>query len=224
MSAHLQYNSFVEPDMLQLNMETISKELNDLIEMEKASVCENSNNACKGYFNKIKLPQVNETQVQKELSQVQHPQMIPNTYGLSQNLQSYGVYPNYYQAMAMPNLQYNSVNQPYGYYYMPVDFSPSEESACLNNANMHCHTNTGNFARAPEYEIHYLNAAPEYSGSRAVVPLISANIKEHKNRGNCNNGYRKYSKQQIYTLPTTEIIDYDNIHVDITELGWSLTG
>ena len=207
-----QYDTKAEPDMLQLNMETISKELNDLIvtseqEFTMATLYQpaNSPNAVQS---QLPLPQTN----------FQDSMYLINNLYNHQQLQSINEFQN-----AKTNLKYLP-NAPFP--QLLFDFNTSNGyntgMACYPAANYLCAgasaniSSSGSSTTTPTYEFHYLKTSGEHERK---------NLRYNNATG--SGAYRKTPKfmnKYINQKLQTSTLDSDNIKIDLSKIDFFKNG
>ena len=207
-----QYDTKAEPDMLQLNMETISKELNELIvtgEQEFAMATlyqpENSPNAVQS---QLPLPQTN---FQDSMY------LMNNLYG-HQQLQRINEFQN-----TKTNLKYLP-NAPFS--QLLFDFNTGNGyntgMACYPVANYLCAgtstniSSSGSSTATPTYEFHYLKSSGEHERKSLRYNNAMGSGAYRKNPKFTN----KYINQRVQT----STLDSENIKIDLSKIDFFKNG
>lgn len=209
-----QYDAKTEPDMLQLNMETISKELNELIvmsEQEFGVVAQSPQAAANNLPNTVHLQTPQTTFPQTNFQESIY--LTNNMYGNHQQLQFIDRFQNMKSSSTfldnVPLTQlffdFNS-----GKRYNPAMACYLPANYLYGNSNVNISSSNGSSTATPTYEFHYLKSSGEH-GRKSL----------RYNNAADNSTYRKTPKlinKYVNQKYQTSTLNSENIKIDLLKI------
>ncbi|TMW50184.1 hypothetical protein DOY81_004743 [Sarcophaga bullata] len=206
-----QYDTKAEPDMLQLNMETISKELNDLIvtsEQEFAmatlyqpATAANSPNA---NLPQMPLPQTNFQDSMYLMNNLYAHQQLQSINGFQNTKTNLKYLPN--APISQLLFDFNTSN---GYNTGMACYPPANYLCAPTSANI---SSSGSSTATPTYEFHYLKSSGEHE---------KKSLRYNNAMG--NGAYRKTPKfmnKYINQKVQTSTLDSENNKIDLSKIDF----